>query len=59
MTKKREPLTWVDIGCPSCGAGESQGCLVFGRDTLMKVRLNPHKSRVREAERLDSKRKSD
>lgn len=43
-------VTWVDVPCPTCGAGVDQGCLVFGRDTLMKIRLHPHKSRERAAE---------
>jgi hypothetical protein len=49
-SKKAASVSWVDIGCPTCGAGESQGCLVFGRGTIMKIKMYPHKRRVREAE---------
>lgn len=50
MKKKVEvDVRWLDIACPTCGAGPSQGCLVFGRETMMKHRLKPHLSRVKEA----------
>lgn len=49
MTKAKV-ITWADVPCDTCGAGIDQGCLVFGRDTLMQIRLHPHKSRVRAAE---------
>lgn len=51
MTTVKKAL-WTDIPCPTCYAGVNQGCLVFGFDTLMKVRLHPHKRRVKEAEKV-------
>ncbi len=49
--KKADPdVRWLDISCPTCGAGPMQGCLVFGRETMMKHRLKPHLSRVKESQ---------
>jgi hypothetical protein len=48
---------WLDIPCPTCHAEVNEGCIVFGSDTLMKIKLNPHKRRVKEAEKLNSKEK--
>jgi hypothetical protein len=47
---------WADLPCPTCSAGVDQGCIVFGRDTLMKIRLHPHKSRVLAADVHNSKK---
>jgi len=57
MTKARgfHLKIWADIPCSTCGAGEDQGCIVFGRDTLMKIKLHPHKSRLRAADNANNK----
>lgn len=49
MTSAKKVISWVDVACPTCGADESQGCMVMGRETIMKVRYRPHKSREMEA----------
>lgn len=60
MTSKANKMAqWADVDCPTCGAIKNEGCFVLGRDTVMKNRYLPHKSREREPEHQPKERRNE